>query len=76
MEILKFKTNINCGGCVAAVTPSLNNLKGVQTWAIDTTGPDKVLTVQATEYLSPGQIISALGDKGFTATNIKTNNSD
>ena len=24
MEKLKFKTNINCGGCVAKVTPFLN----------------------------------------------------
>jgi copper chaperone len=70
MEILKFKTNINCGGCVAAVTPSLNNLKGVQTWAVDIIDPDKILTIQTTEHLSSGQIISALGDKGFTAKSI------
>jgi len=30
METLKFKTNINCGGCIAAVTPSLDALKGVK----------------------------------------------
>lgn len=70
MEILKFKTNINCGGCVAAVTPSLNNLKGVQTWAVDIIDPNKILTIQTIEHLSPGQIISALDDKGFTATSI------
>ena len=27
METLKFKTNINCGGCVKSVTPHLNQLE-------------------------------------------------
>ncbi len=29
METLKFKTNINCGGCVAKVTPELNATEGI-----------------------------------------------
>ena len=27
METLQFKTNINCGGCVAKITPFLNQLE-------------------------------------------------
>ncbi len=49
METLKFKTNINCSGCVKAVTPHLNNAEGVTEWHVDTENPDKVLTVQATD---------------------------
>jgi copper chaperone len=67
METLKFKTNINCGGCIAAVTPSLNSLKGLQKWEVDTTNADKLLTVQAGDGLSAEQIITALNDKGYTA---------
>ncbi|MDP9048574.1 MAG: heavy-metal-associated domain-containing protein [Bacteroidota bacterium] len=70
METLKFKTNINCGGCVATVTPLLNNLKGIQNWTVDTVNPDKVLTVKAIEGLSADRIINALRDKGYTAKSI------
>ena len=47
METYKFKTNINCGSCVRAVTPHLNKLEGVQEWKVDTDNPDKVLEVKA-----------------------------
>lgn len=45
METLQFKTNINCGGCVAKVTPFLNQLEEVENWKVDTNNPDKILTV-------------------------------
>ena len=41
MKTLKFKTNINCGGCVSKVTPFLNNQEGVESWEVDTVNPDK-----------------------------------
>ena len=41
---LRFKTNINCGGCVASVKPHLDNADGIWHWEVDTT-KDKVLTV-------------------------------
>lgn len=67
METLKFKTNIKCGGCIATVTPSMNKLKGVEKWEVDTTNPDRILTVQAQTDLSPELIISALKEKGYQA---------
>ena len=45
METLHFKTNINCGGCIAKVTPFLNQLEEVENWKVDTANPDKILTV-------------------------------
>lgn len=42
---MKFKTSINCGGCVAKVTPLLNNATGIKEWSVDTDNPDKILTV-------------------------------
>ncbi|QJD95992.1 heavy-metal-associated domain-containing protein [Mucilaginibacter robiniae] len=70
METLKFKTNIKCGGCIAAVTPSLNNLQGIEKWEVDTANPDKVLTVQAQESLSASEIITTLKEKGYKAEKI------
>ncbi|QEM07057.1 heavy-metal-associated domain-containing protein [Mucilaginibacter rubeus] len=69
METFKFKTNINCGGCIAAVTPSLDNLKGIDKWAVDTANRDKVLTVQA-EGLTAEQIIESVTAKGYFAQRI------
>ena len=71
METLKFKTTIKCGGCIATVTPVLNNLDGVQKWEVDTDNPDKVLTVDTNKGLNPNEVISALKTKGFQAEVIK-----
>ncbi|SDF55288.1 copper chaperone [Mucilaginibacter pineti] len=67
METLKFKTNINCGGCVAAVTPVLNGMKDIQHWEIDTANPDKVLTVKADDTLKAAEVIDTLKQKGYNA---------
>ncbi|MBS1921727.1 MAG: heavy-metal-associated domain-containing protein [Bacteroidetes bacterium] len=42
---LRFKTNINCSGCVANVRPYLDNADGIDEWQVDTANKDKVLTV-------------------------------
>ncbi|CAN5362624.1 hypothetical protein BH09BAC6_BH09BAC6_01110 [soil metagenome] len=70
METLKFKTNINCGGCIATVTPSLDNLTGVKQWKVDTSNPDKVLTIQAEDGLKKENVIDALKNKGYRAQEI------
>lgn len=41
----KFKTNINCGGCIKSVTPFLNELDNLDEWKVDTDNPDKILEV-------------------------------
>tara|TARA_B100000809_G_scaffold40435_1_gene35334 strand:- start:746 stop:961 length:216 start_codon:yes stop_codon:yes gene_type:complete len=45
-NILKFKTNINCGSCIKSVTPFLNELDNVEEWKVDTENLDKILTVE------------------------------
>jgi copper chaperone len=64
MKTLQFKTNINCSGCVARVTPKLNETKGIVSWKVDTDNPDKILTVQ-TEELSGEPIIESVKKAGF-----------
>lgn len=68
METLKFKTNIKCGGCIATVTPFLNEQKEISAWTVDTTRPEKVLTVEGD--VSPETVMSTLGKAGFTAEKI------
>ncbi|QEM04928.1 heavy-metal-associated domain-containing protein [Mucilaginibacter rubeus] len=70
METLKFKTNINCGGCIAAVTPALNELKDIQHWEVDTTDPNKTLTVKADDSLTAAKIIGILKEKGYKAEKV------
>ena len=65
MQTLKFKTNINCGGCIKAVTPTLNAEKAIQNWAVDTANPDKILTV-ATD-LSAAEVEALIDKAGFKA---------
>lgn len=72
METLKFKTTINCGGCVATVTPHLNQIKGIGKWNVDTSNPMKVLTVEASE-LVPEVIIEKLKEAGYKAELIASN---
>lgn len=64
METLQFKTNINCSGCVAKVTPGLNETKDIDHWNVDTNNPDKILTVQ-TKAASKEQVIEAVKKAGF-----------
>ena len=67
METLKFKTNINCGGCVKAVTPHLNQVDQVESWQVDTDNPNKTLEVQSkTGDQQP--VIEAVRNAGFEAT--------
>ncbi|NJL14121.1 MAG: hypothetical protein HC913_14685 [Microscillaceae bacterium] len=60
-----FKTNLNCGNCVRALSPFLNDSLDIESWAVDTQDPDKVLTV-ATD-LSPAEVVALVVAAGFHA---------
>jgi copper chaperone len=70
METLKFKTNIKCGGCIATVTPVLNNLEGINKWDVDVNNPDKVLTVETKDAGTETKLVNALKEKGYNAEKI------
>ena len=67
---LKFKTNINCGGCKAKVTPFLDQLEGITKWEVDLDNSDKVLTVNA-DGLTPEDVTATVGKAGFKAEEIE-----
>jgi copper chaperone len=67
METLKFKTTIKCAGCVAQVTPFLNNAVGENNWEVDVQNPDKVLTITSGKKLEKNAIIETVKEAGFKA---------
>lgn len=66
MKQYQFKTNINCSGCVAKVTPRLNENPDIKEWNVDTLNPDKVLTVK-TESLAEEDVQAIVSQAGFKA---------
>ncbi|NUM32596.1 MAG: hypothetical protein HUU47_09780 [Bacteroidetes bacterium] len=65
MNIYKFKTNINCNGCISTVTPFMNN-ENINFWEADISSPDKILTVK-TDKLMPEDIVQILKTAGYNA---------
>lgn len=63
-KTLKFKTNINCSGCVAKVTPFLNNADGICHWDVDTVNRDKILSVHS-DGITEEQVIQKVQEAGF-----------
>lgn len=64
MPTLRFKTNLNCGRCVAAVTPLLDAERGIHHWRVDTSTPDKTLTV-AGDAISADRVRALVAQAGF-----------
>ena len=60
----KFKTNLNCGNCVAAVTQLLNSETSITHWSVDTADPQKVLTVEG-EAVAPARVEQLVAEAGF-----------
>ena len=69
MENLKFKTNINCTGCLSKVSPQLNNEKGIEEWDVDLNNSQKILTVKSNST-SEEDIVSAVKIVGFNIERI------
>lgn len=60
----QFKTNINCSGCIEKVKPHLDRQSDISHWEVDTTQPDKILTVE-TENLKDADIINLVKSAGY-----------
>jgi copper chaperone CopZ len=68
METTKFKTNIKCSGCVANVTPFLNEAVGENNWEVDYNDPSKVLKVVG--ETDNEKVIKAIEKAGYKAEKI------
>ena len=63
---LKFKTNLNCGGCVSKVQSDFDNADGVCHWDVDTDNRDKILTVSS-KGITEDEVMKIVQSKGFKA---------
>jgi copper chaperone len=66
--MLKFKTNIKCAGCIATVTPKLNEKVGENNWQVDIQDPNKILTIETNTPAE--EVISTLAEVGYKADTI------
>ena len=69
MKTLKFKTNINCGGCISKVTPFLNKQESVESWEVDTANADKILTIES-NGATEEDVKATLQKVGFKAESV------
>lgn len=66
MPVFKFKTSLNCGGCVAKIKKTFDENPSIKWWNVETDNPDKPLTVE-TDDLQPEHIVEALSKLGYRA---------
>lgn len=70
MKIIKFKTTIKCSGCLAKVTPFLNDKPTIEKWDVNINTPEKTLTVESNNG-DTEQVIKAVEKAGFQIEQIK-----
>jgi hypothetical protein len=64
MTVQKYRTNLNCGSCVATLKPHLDGDPAIRRWSVDTADPNKVLTVEG-EGVSAEAVERHVADAGF-----------
>lgn len=69
-KAIKFKTNIKCMGCIAAVTPALNETVGSNNWEVDLMSPERWLTVSS-ETADAQMVVAALQEVGYKAETVQ-----
>lgn len=71
MKKAVFKTNINCGSCVAKVTPFLEKAASIDEWNVDTANKDKLLTVKGSN-IDPAEVQQLVQQAGYTIAGKKS----
>ncbi len=66
MKELKFKTNVNCGHCIAKITPFMDGEEKISEWNVDTANPDKILVVKGDE-IDEQLVVDTLAKAGYVA---------
>jgi hypothetical protein len=64
MTVKNYRTNLNCGSCVAAVKLYLDAEKSIRRWSVDTSRPEKPLRVEG-DAISDAVIDRLVGQAGF-----------
>lgn len=69
MKELKFKSNINCTGCLSKVKPVLDSEDRIETWEVDLQSDDRILTLK-TNDMEVEEVQGKLAEVGFEAEEI------
>ena len=69
MNIIKFKSNIKCNGCIAAINDKMNELVGENKWQVDLNSDDRILTVESDD-ISAKDVSEELSKLGYLAEEI------
>ena len=59
----QFKTNINCGKCIMAVSPHLEAVHGLSSWDVDLNDPERKMTVKGD--VNEQELAKALSEAGY-----------
>lgn len=70
MKELKFKSNINCTGCLSKVKPVLDSEDRIETWEVDLQSDDRILTLK-TNDMEVEEVQGKLAEVGFEAEEIR-----
>ena len=63
-SIFRFRTNINCKGCILKITPDLDKHTVIKKWHVDINKVDKILTVEVQSNREK-EVILAVEKSGF-----------
>ena len=69
MKTIKFKSNIKCNGCIAAINDKMNELVGENKWQVDLNSEDRILTVE-NDDISAKDVSEELSKLGYLAEEI------
>lgn len=64
MTVRHYKTNLNCGSCIAKVKPALDAEASIARWSVDTADPAKRLTVEG-DQVSTATVERLVASAGF-----------
>jgi copper chaperone len=64
MEILRFKTNLKCSGCISAITHGLEKIEGIGKWNVDLSSPDRILEINSPSEKAT-EILEAVKKAGY-----------
>jgi len=67
-KTLKFKTSLQCGGCISKVQPHLDNIGSIEAWDVKLNHADKMLKVKTNSDDAPeveSKVLEALEKEGY-----------
>jgi len=67
-KTLKFKTSLQCGGCISKVQPHLDAIGALESWDVKLNHADKVMKVKTDRDSAPEverKVLEALEKEGY-----------